>query len=224
MNESLQKKEGLLLKLHPYRDQMEIATLFFPEEGLAEGLLHRNKFQSLGLTPPLKAEWIVKQSRGQLLFIQQVSPIDQYLHLRKSYNSLIGAGQILRATLATQNIGHSAPDLYRLCVSYLEDLGKGNPVAIAASYQLKTLRHEGWLNLLMPCLQCDKTPEAIGLTKEGVFCAHHPQRDMIIFDEEETQQIQLLAYATRKEWIYNLDISPSLAEKISSFFEKSCDR
>lgn len=218
MNDEYHKKEGILLKLHPYRDQMDIATIFFPDQGLAEGILHRNRFHAIGLDPPLQGEWIYKHSRGQLLFIQQVSPTNQFLQIRKSYDHLAAAGTILHATLNTQGVGRPAPQLYRLCEEYLQDLDQANPLAIAASYQLKTLRHEGWLDLLMPCLQCGQTPRSINLMLEGIFCSHHSPNDEFTFNEEETQKLQLLAYAKRKEWIYSLEIDPSLTKRIHRFF------
>lgn len=188
------RTEGVILQATKYQDFDQIVTLFTPEEGLLRFMVKGALNPKLGkaaLTAPLsRAEFIYARGRSELYSCREISMLNSHLNLRESELMLEAAFDLLQAIRATQMPQKGAPELYRLLLIYLEKLPLiPDPKVVSTSFRLKTLRHEGLLNL-----------------------------DEISFSEEERELLTILANARSFASLSELRVTPGLCQKVRQLF------
>jgi DNA repair protein RecO len=146
------RTEGVIVSAFAFKDYDRIITLFTPEAGLiklvVKGAFSAKQGKGNSTAPLTHVETIYTEGRGELCSCREINVLNHFLGLRQQLLTLQAACNILQAIAATQQPGKSSPGLYQLLIAYLYQLQTAtDPRAITASFQLKTLRHEGILNL-----------------------------------------------------------------------------
>lgn len=149
--------------------------------------------RGMGSSPLMEGEFQLSKGHGTLWRCGEVSWSKRHLALRDRLETLTAAGEMISAIKETQLEQHPAPLLYRLLASYLSALPAAqDPQALACSFLLKLLRHEGIFSD-ETILQLELAPEAQTL-------------------------LATLAYTRRLEDLYAHRIPASLAEQIKHLF------
>ncbi len=151
----IQRAEGVILQSLNFQDYDQILTVFTREEGLIKLIVKRARHAKSGrggfTAPFTQAEFIYKEGRGEIFTCSEVSVIHQHLGLRRSLSVLEAACDIIKALLLVQPIQAAAPQLYDLLILYLTHIPRlRDPYALAASFRLKLLKHEGLLGNEIP--------------------------------------------------------------------------
>lgn len=134
----METTQGLLLQAIPYLGKKQILKVLAPDLGLLSFIAAKN-----APAPFCTGEWVYRKSEREIHSLHDFSLTDPLLHLRDSYLILSSAGQIAADLLRTQFPGKKGPfDLAHACLKKLSL----NPGAIAASFRLKLLIHEGLLS------------------------------------------------------------------------------
>lgn len=189
------RTEGIILQATKFQDFDQIVTLFTPEEGILRFMVKGALNPKLGkaaLTAPLsRAEFIYSQGKSELYPCREISMLNSHLNLRENVLIMEAAFDFLQAIRATQLPHKAAPDLYKLLLIYLEKLPLiPDPKVLSTSFRLKTLRHEGLLNL-------STTP----------------------FSEEERSFLDTLANSRSFNQLAALSVTPVLWQKVRRFFD-----
>lgn len=209
-------QEGILLQSTPYLESRRIVKIFTKNNGLLS-LIGNSKKLSL-TTPFCKAEWIYKQTPGDLFSLKEASLLNPYMNLRESYEKLKSAGSIANDLLRSQLAYKESSKLYSLLSACFEHLSY-NPTAIAQSFRLKLLRLDGLLHLQPFCMECEK--EALDLTEGQSTCSNHAaQGKRAGFTQTEWQQVLSLGLAKRFSDLKELLLSQELLKKLDSLFKE----
>lgn len=188
-----EKKEAICLTTIPYLEKAQILKVFTKESGLISLIVKKKSL--LSFSPFCLAEWVVKKGKGDLYLAIDATSLDSYLELRKSYATLQAAGKIAQSLLRSQMPQKPSPLLYKLLFSYFQKLKtSSNGKALAASFMLKLLIHEG---LFSPVDSVEK------------------------WEEEEKELIFQLSFAQRFQDLERIILREELIEKIDQFFEES---
>jgi len=198
------RTEGVIVNAFAFKDFDRIIHVFTPDDGLIK-LVVKGAFstkQGKGNTsaPLTHVEVIYTAGNSELGLCREISVLNHFLGLRKQLPILQAACDMLQAVASTQQPGKASPALYQLLTAYLAQLPKAvDPQAILASFRLKTLRHEGLLDI--------EEWETI----EGVFVLKNDER-VLVEHLALCREFGLLAAAS---------INWSLADKIATLFRDS---
>ena len=192
---------GIVLHTLPFKDNDIIFSIFSPE-GIIKLYAKGGASQKRGLKPLLTpltcAEFVYKEGRSELVQCLEGSAIQYFLNLRSNLALLESACHMLKSVQKCQMQGKPAPTLYHLLVYSLEKIpDMPDPWALALSFQLKMLRHDGhW--------EYDEVPPP------G-------------FDVEENRIIGILSTSRSFDELKKIQTSVYFREKIQSFFERMLD-
>ena len=220
------RTEGIILQAIKFQDYDQIITVFTPADGVVKFFVKgalRPKYNQGALTAPLsRAEFVYKRGKSELLVCQEISMLNQHLSLRQDIDQLEAAFDLLLALISSQLGDTPAPDLYNLLVSYLEKLAiHSDPWALAASFRLKILRHEGRLGLSQNCAHCNTALQTLYFSEGECYCRSHAPPGSQEFDPEEIELLLALAYCRTHGQLAALTISSALRHKIKLLFQ-SC--
>lgn len=214
--------EAIVLKTLPFQDYHQITTLFTAELGLcnAIGSYSRSPKNPLfgALAPLNHLELFLRPPRnGDLFKIESVSLFNSHNELRKSYDQLHEACQMLNALMKTQVPHKPAPLIFGLLKNYLSLIQEAPfPEAIRSSFQLKLLRHEGLLAITNQCPICHQEPKEISIEEGRTVCkAHCPDHGLT---EDESTYFYALALSTSAKLLKEVEPPKTLAPKIEALF------
>lgn len=187
------RTEGIVLSSNRLREREQLLRIFTPLEGVVACSFYPKKTSQPN--PLSRVEVLLTQKQDGFFQCQELITISLYLELRKTFTRLQAAAQILRAIEVSQWKQHPAPHLYKLLVSYLEEMVLGESVeTLSSSFLLKLLKHEGLWN-----------PFASIAIKD--------------FSEEEASLLLFLTEVKSYRQLRLISLSMELKKKISRFFE-----
>jgi DNA repair protein RecO (recombination protein O) len=223
---SSHRTEAIVLKVIPFQDAHQIATLFTPDLGLCKaiGSYSRSPKNALFgcMTPLSHIEVIFRPSKSDLLKIETASLLNPHQELRKSYDLLQLGCSLISCITEFQFPNKPAPLLFNLLKSYLSLLLEArSPEAILASFQLKLLRHEGLIAVTNHCGICGAEPKEIALDEGKTVCASHSS-PLERLNEEETTYFYALALATSINLLKEIEIPATLPLKVTQIYETLC--
>jgi len=147
------KSEGIVLKSFAYKETERILHLFTPDQGIIHLIakhLSPKKPQRVNLTTPLcRGQYVYRKGKSDLYTLIDGSILNLHLPLRQSLKELTLGGKMLQAIHDTQLPEKPAPKLYELLAAYLKKLPLA-PETLWASFQLKLLKHEGFISFAKP--------------------------------------------------------------------------
>jgi DNA repair protein RecO (recombination protein O) len=225
MSQILQSTQGVVLKVIPFRDYDQILFLFTPDIGLTKLFYKggRRKSQA-GRGPgiPLtQVEVIYRETNGEMLSCYEVNCLDSFSFLRKELIFLEVACDLLQIILTSQLVGKAAPQLYHLLYFYLKKIPQtAHPWALATSFRLKLLKHDGLIFFPLICCECHQIlqNEAFIRASEG-WCVKHRPNETQIWNIEELEMLYLLANCQSHREICECEISSLLQNKVVNFFD-----
>lgn len=215
------KSEGVILHALNFGDYDQILTLFTADYGLIKLMVKRALAKKGGqgaLTTPLtRVEFIMAKGRSDLFLCRELSLVNQHLQLRNSWESLSAAGDMVQALQATQLQLKPAPLIYALFTCYLDNLPSSSaPDALAASFRLKILRHEGLFGPTPACCHCNVALVEQSIATGQSYCREHAPAEAVHFSGAESETLILLTYGRS---FAVLTASPlSLKEKVRIIF------
>ncbi len=217
---TLHRSEGIILQVIKYQEHDQILTVFTPDKGLIKIFSSGMTLLKGGLrginSSLAKVEFIYVEGKNDLHPCKEISILCPHIYLRNDGEKLESALKMAKMLLKSQPFHKPAPDLYRLFVYYiqkLKDISKGN--VLAASFQMKTLKHEGVLNLSSICSSCHSPLTHLCLFEGETYCHLHAPGSSLIFTEEETLQLFLLAHARSLKELISLQLTSHAEEKIN---------
>lgn len=169
--------EGIILRVTPYGDSDQIASLFTLQEGKIQAITRARSKKSgqETLSPLLRVEGSLIATRTSLYRAEAFSICDSYPPLRTTYRLLQHGCLLLQAIDTSQQGQKTAPKLYQLLSYYLKRLHEleqsENGVS---SFYLKILRHEGLFTLDAFTAQTEEEKTII------TFLAHVLEWDALI--------------------------------------------
>lgn len=178
---------GVILSVLDFREKNRIATIFSPE-GLVKLVGQRSSL----LTALTEGEFLFTEGRGDLGKLRDGTILDQHLRLRKRFESLEAAGKMAQAVLKTQWPGKEAPQLFHLFKTLLRLIPEvEQPEELTSIFLVKTMKHEGVLQLLDQCSYCERQPcKRFGGER---FCQEHAPEGALELSEEEEKQLNQIA-------------------------------
>ena len=212
--ESTQQVEGIVLQAVPYKDYDRILTLFAPT-GILKFFVKIRKRDYLhfaALTSPwTRIELQYTLGRKDLHRVQEGTILAQNLCLRDSFANLTAADTMSQALLRSQWQGKAAPQLYSLFRLFLENLPISTaPSTYASAFLIKTLAHEGMLQLSTPQPSCRYGGEQ--------YHPSHAPPGYLTFSADEELLFSQLAVSRSLSHIGALTLPAELHTKIATLF------
>lgn len=210
------KSEGVVLHAIDYRDSDLIATVFSQQEGMIKLLCRRARSKKGSSIQALsEAEFVYLKGRSEIYTCQETAIISHHISLRSNYSRLTAAFDIAKVLMSSQEASAPAPQLYQLLASYLRQLGKSdNSRALAASFRLKLLRHDGLFQPMTHCATCQTPLEGYFLHAGESFCNSHRPPYAIAITPSEAAAIETLALGRSFSAIAALTVTAELEAKI----------
>lgn len=211
------RTEGIILQTIHFRDYDQIVTLFTADYGLIKTIvLGANRPKSkIFLEPLVQAEWILFQRKSELFRCQELSIRNRHLNLRNHFSSLTAACDLLKLVESTQLPCKPDPELYQLLLRYLNRIpNASDPLALAASFQLKILQHEGLLRFSDTCSTCQRPLTLFYFHDGELYCDQHVPLKKEGFSFEEIGILFQLATSRSMEFLLKQQLPPGLYEKI----------
>lgn len=168
----MQLYEGILLRTAPYGDYHQMATFFTKENGLITcsapySRSPKSKLSAL-LQPFNVIEFTCTAQNREIETLKEAQLLYANLDIRASIERLEAASLICNKLLRSQLPEKQAPLLYQLLKKYLKILPESHcPDAVAASFLIKLLHHEGLLDMHLQGVQ-SALGLKIGSEEEGV--------------------------------------------------------
>lgn len=216
--------EGIVLKVIDFRDFDQIMTVFTPEIGVVKWILKKRQPASgkslVKISPLTRAEFIYKETKGDIWKCQEISILNPYLKLRENYAWLETAGRLINRIIASQVEQKPSSFLYRLLCAYLEKIPLMNDLrSLEISFIIHLLRHEGLIHFDLQCSLCQQPLQSLNIGQGGHFCHLHAPVDALSFNEEETLAwMQVAACRTFSE-LKNTSIPEQLQQKADTLFK-----
>lgn len=139
--------ESVVLRVTPYGDNSQIASLFTLQEGKVQTIMRARKNQE-AVGPLLRIESELLTTNSNLYRTNAYTVLDSYQELRASYMLLQQGCALLQAIDASQQGQRAASKLYHLLTFYLRRLPELQQSETGvSSFYLKILRHEGLFTL-----------------------------------------------------------------------------
>ena len=162
--------EGIILRSQKFEDHGQILTLFSKERGVLS-LMYKDSSKKEGRSfgPLLKVEALIRPSDKDLLRCFSLSILASWQALRLDYDRIRLAAGFLDLIGRTLPKKAASPFHYTLLDDHLKALSEAKfPYAIASSFFLKILQHEG---ILAHTLR----EEGKGFLEESVFSLHETE-------------------------------------------------
>lgn len=215
----MHRTEGVILNSIDFRDYDRISTVFTQEEGLIKLIQKRANSAKYGkgahAEPLTQAEFVYTMGRGELHVCREISILDSHLSLRKNLICLEAGCDLLKTLLATQLPHKPAPDLYKLLTGYLKNLPLAvDPFALATSFKLKVMRHDGTFGITPYCNSCQNDLEQIHVFGGESFCCNHKPVGSLWFNSEESGLLLELAYSRSYARLHELKVDGCFQTKI----------
>lgn len=226
MKKSIYLKEtAVILTSTPYNESGSVVKAFTQDNGLLSFFVKGGQSAKGRLSPfePFAlGELSYEESSGSLNLLREFSVHDYHLPLRESLDRIQSAALMADALDKTQGPGLEAPALFALFCLYLKWMPRAlDPYTLAASFYLKTLKHEGLLHLTPDCPSCG-TPLNDCLLSEGTaVCNACSHEGIVPLNPAETRLILLLSQAREFKEIKEETIAPGLLNSLRTFFEKT---
>lgn len=225
MSGAFQHTEGIILQSIPFQDRHQILTLFTYDVGILK-IFYRGtgsaKGAVQGLWAPLTVVEVVYRERDrEILPCHEIAQIDSNHFLRQDLLFLEVAADLLRTIALSQIIAKPAPLVYRLLRHYMSRISQApDPWALALSFQLKVLNHEGLISLPFTCHVCESPITSDGYTRYSHwFCPAHQSPEGIQWTEEEVLLTYHLATCRHFREIMISSVSGRLKDKVAVLFE-----
>lgn len=219
--------EGMILQAFPYRDHDQILTVFTPDRGVVKVFFHGSRSRRRAVQgsclPLALVEMTYREQSGELYNGKEIKLIDLHDRIRKEGLFLDVACDLLQAVYFSQRPGKPAPLLYRLLCAYLSRIPSiPDPRALASSFRLKILKHEGLSPFPFICSHCRDPLFADGyLSGADWYCRLHRKEGADYWDEEEIGLAYLLASSKAYRELALCTVSPEFRLKTDTFF-KDC--
>lgn len=217
------RTEGIVLNAFPFQDYDLILSVFSLNEGLIKlivkkALCSKNRTT---ISPLTQIECVYSKGKSELYKCKEISLLNPFLRIRDNLNTLESASEMIRVVLNTQQIHSPAPHLYALLRGYLEKIPFADDSKVfSTSFYLKTLRHEGLLELEPRCSVCSSHLNTYSLANGQNYCSSHRPPHHLSFNEDEMALLLDLAFCQNFSKITNISISFEFYEKIKSFFKE----
>lgn len=224
MSRSIQTTEGIVLRVIPFRDYDQIATLFTPDLGVIKIVLRKaggsTKSGRRVCMPLSKVEIAYRESNREIFSCYGMCQLESFLSLRRNFSFLKVGCDLLQVVLDSQFIGKEAADLYALLDYYLKRVaGVANPWVLSSSFRLKVLKHEGFCHFPLRCSMCGEVLLRKTFFERGeVMCEMHRSVGSKQWNSIELQTIYRLAESQSFKEVSQLDLSMKLQEEIACFF------
>lgn len=220
---STSKTEGIILHTLDFKEYDQILTVFSPENGIQKfifkGGQSAKKRKGSSSAPLTRGEFIYHIRNSDLFPCSEISVLSHYQGIRKNLETLETACEMIKVVHQTQQPGKPAPQLYTLFTTYLETLSSApHPHALASSFLLKLLRHDGHLGPLNLCSTCQHPLTTLFLNEGESFCQKHASTNSVFFDEHELLLLQILLYSRTLSEISNLTLSGTTHQKIKEIY------
>jgi DNA repair protein RecO len=218
-----QESEGLVLRAIEYKQQQKILTLLTRNQGIihliAKGI-NQKKSHLFSLTTPFSiGEFHYTIHRSELYSLRDATLKNAHLELRTNLSYLQAAGQICNALIASQLPGKSAPLLYKLALSYLEQIPLFEDLSsLIPSFLLKILKHEGLLSSHQSCTHCESPPTHLSFGEP--LCSSHAPYFAQKMEEKEWEPFFALLEVHRFSTLKVLALKSPLNEKIIRSFQE----
>lgn len=215
--------EGVVLQTFPFKEYDRILTLFTPG-GLLKLFVKgrkQNFLQQSALTAPLTiGEYFYIQGRSDLHRFRDGTIFHQNMRIRDNLEALQTANKLIQTILSSQWPGKPSPHLYILFRHFLQKISETeHPQRLIAAFLLKTLKHEGILQLQNICSICQ------GFTSYRLggecYCEEHASPQAIFFTSPEEELLQKLATSRSFEEIVSLSRTSELEENIETLFKQA---
>ena len=227
MSQVFQHSEGIILRVIPFRDYDNILSLLTPDAGLIKLIYHGSRSKSRGMQglciPLTKVEAVYREKASEIFVCEEMRLIESFSNLRQELHHLEVACDLLHVVASSQLVGKSAPALYALLSFFLQKIPLTLfPLALAVSFRLKLLKHDGILAFPFICPACGQEllSEAYPYADE-VWCESHRHVGSKTWGQMELKQLYRLAEAQSFQGIQSEKVSPELYQQVSSFFD-SC--
>ncbi len=172
----MEKCHGIVLKTIPYGDYNQIAIILTDRFGLLKfacPFSRSRKNKAFGhFTPFHELELIFAPMDRELETVKTSTLLHPRLELRGSLDRLEMAGACATAVLKTQLPAKPAPVLFQLLITHLDLLmTNASPQAVALSFLMKLLLHEGTLSVEEGKIFRDAGRLSIGRSTEEALIA-----------------------------------------------------
>lgn len=202
----MQLYEGILLRTAPYGDYHLMTTFFTKENGLITcsapySRSPKNRLAAI-LHPFNVIEFTCTAQNREIEKLKEAQLVYAYLELRSSIECLEAASLICNKLLRSQLPEKQAPLLYELLKKYLKMLPESHcPDAVAGSFLIKLLHHEGLLDLHLQGIQ-----SALGLK---------------IGSEEEGVVLLSLGLTTSMQYVKEAWLDPEELKQLIQYFNEA---
>lgn len=222
----IERTEGIILKTIKFRDTDQIITIFTEHHGLlsmvVRGAYGKQYSQGAWTAPLSRNEFVYtppRPGKSDLAVCRDIAVLEQHLLIRQDFGCLEAAVQILEATISTQFPCKPSPEIYRLLNIYLKNIARSiDPYALAASYSLKLLHHEGMISWSTTCATCNSFLHDRFIYGGEPFCVAHAPAHALYFSEEEAEMLIRLAGTRSLRELLNNPLPTPLYSKIKELF------
>jgi DNA repair protein RecO (recombination protein O) len=213
MKEAYFQSEGIVINSLPFKERDKIITLFTKERGVIKLYLKGKLLSHHALTERFTiGDYLYSQGRGDLFQFCEGAVVDQNLHLRGSWDSLVKGEKMLEAIQRSQWPGKAAPQLYELFTQFIKR------EASYTAFLLKVLKHEGILQRGKVCSHCDRmASHRYGGEK---YCSSHAPGSSLGFDETEEEMLDFLFEAKTFELIQSHPTTATFNQKVETLFSQ----
>ncbi len=216
--------QAVVLETSPFKEYDRIITLF-SEQGLVKLFVKVSKRDFLlqnALTSPLVlGEYVCIQGRGNLLQFRDGTILCHHMSIRDHFEKYEIAQKMMQIILRSQWQGKPAPQLYTLFQVFLEKISTITPTnSLLSAFILKTLKHEGILQLDSNCATCQERIVGGKRFKGERYCIKHAPPDSLSFSAEEEREIERLSESRSWEKVLLPLSSCSFSEKIETLFNQ----
>ncbi len=215
----MQQTHGIILSTLNYRDYDLILTVFSSDRGLIKFFYkggNSKKRKKGSTTDPLTcAEFIYSKGKGDLYPCHEISMINAHLEIRQELKFLEAGCKMIKAIAHTQFPEKPSPALYQMLLRYLGHIPKMNhPEILELSFLLKIMRHDGIFGVTPACAACKTPLKNHHICEKESFCPNHAPAGSVIFNEEESNLLLILAYCRTLSELPDIPLESHFQENI----------
>lgn len=153
--------EAIVLQTRPYSESDQIVTLFLREAGKRNAIAKGAKRSQKRFGPLLEIGSYLsliyrESSRGDLLFLQEVSSLQRHLRWREAWQTIAVASYALEISSKLLPEGETNPSKFNLLKDFLSSLHLENARDSLLQFEFSSLSLAGWHPDLDQCGICSK--------------------------------------------------------------------
>lgn len=206
---------AFLLKETPFGEKDHISRLFTEEFGVISCFCQGKQKKVTALT---LVELRLHKGRGELFYIQEVSSLNHFFSLRDDLKKLQAAAHIIHHIEKTQHPFSPSKKLFLGVVNFIEALQDAeDPETLLASFQLKLLRLESFLDHITHCVECQTPLNDCSIDHEGSKCIAHTSSQHK-FSQEERELMFFLLNTPVANRLKTTTIPHFVCKKINELF------